>query len=272
MLNIFDPLFNLEDNDFLSVNNDGPLSDGNIDNTIKTGVSKIAAINGYTTVQDISFNNHTGMDNLYKNDRSFIIPIFFEKPVNDTLGNSLTDANVSYMVITSLSGTISKPSVTINGETTTQDTYSATTVDGTNVDGTNVDGINVHSPGTVSGEMLINLKFYRYMNTKLDYNPITSNFISQFYYYYINSTGEAPREELGLFTDLFQLSLKQQLIAGINWNFIPKNRECTVKSGNITAIGGSTAGFIDIFNVNNIYTTGTCHCYNKIYMAYNQED
>lgn len=267
MLNIFDPLFNLEDNDFLSVNNDGPLSDGNIENTIKTGVSKIAAINGYTTVQDISFNNHTGMDNLYKNDRSFIIPIFFEKPVNGTLGNSLTDANVSYMVITSLSGTISKPSATINGETTTLDTYSATTVDGTTIYGT-----SVHFLGTVSGDMLINLKFYRYMNTKLDYNPITSNFISQFYYYYIDSTGEVPREELGLFTDLFNLSLKQQLIVNINWNFVPKNHSYTLTSGNITAIGGSNPGFVDMVGNNDRYARNTCHCYNKIYMAYNQEE
>jgi len=258
MLNIFDPLFNLEDNDFLSVNNDGPLSDGNIDNTIKTGVSKIAAINGYTTVQDISFNNHAGMDYIYENDRSFIIPIFFEKPVNGTLGNSLTDANVSYMVITSLSGTISKPSVTINGETTIQDTYSATTIDGTKVN-TGIDIFN---------DMLINLKFYRYMNTKLDYNPITSNFISKFYYYYISVEG--GRQDLGLYTNLFNVSFKQQIIGNINRNFIPKNKVCTVKWSNIKAIGKDDPGFIDM-NGNYSSYLNCCHCYNKIYMAYNIE-
>ena len=258
MLNIFDPLFNLEDNDFLSVGNEGPLSDGNINTTIKTGVSKIAAINGYTEVQDISFNNHTGMDHIYENDRSFIIPIFFENPVDDTLGNSLTDANVSYMVITSLSGKINKPTITTNGNKETQSTYSAT----------NLNGESVDISSDVLGRMLINLKFYRYMNTKLDYNPITSNFRSELYYYYISV--DEGRQDLGLHTDLFDVSFKQQLIVDINKNFIPKNKVCTIDSANIKAIGEDRTGFIGM-NGKTLSHSNCCHCYNKIYMAYNIE-
>ena len=255
MLNIFDPLFNLEDKDFLSVEDD--LSEDNIENTIRKAVNNIAAINGYTEVQDIGFSNHILMDHIYDNDKSFIVPIFFENPVDGALGNTLTNANVSYMVITSLSGTINKP--TINGET--QSTYSTIDSNGKN---------HVDSSSDVLEKMLINLKFYRYMNKKLDYNPITSNFISNFNYCYINI--EDGKKELILFTELFELSLVQQLITRLNSNFIPDNRVCTVGSDDITAIGGNDPGFIKPSGNSSNNTPNTCHCYNKIYMAYNQEN
>ena len=262
MLNIFDPLFNLDNtSDFLSVNDNGPLSSENIDNTINEMVKKIAAINGYTKVTPIGLDNHTYMDNLYNNDSSFVIPIFNEIPDNnDTLGKDLTKANFSFIMTTSKSGTINK--LTLGTSSTT---YSFTKLDG-DINGSTTDLINL---GEVWCDKLINLKFYRYISLdndhKFDYNPLVSDFIDTLCYAYNG-------EDIYFGGNLFYLSLKQQIIS-LSPLFIPSNIKCTVSRTNIVSIGDGEDVSLITPEIEGFTTYDNyCHCYKKIYWISNKEN
>ena len=112
MLNIFDPLFKLDDEDLLSVDENGPLSPSNIDTTITNMVKSISESMGYNTCTEFGIDNFSQLDNLYLQypeegeidlysaTKSIVIPIFNEKVNDDGRLDDLSNANVSFIVIT----------------------------------------------------------------------------------------------------------------------------------------------------------------------------
>lgn len=104
MLYINDMFFTLEDDDFLSFEGDGPLSENNINDTINDMASRIAGVQGYSVCTPFGTDNFTMLDALFEEDKSVAIPIFIER--RDVQDNK---ANVSFLVFSSKSGIISKP-------------------------------------------------------------------------------------------------------------------------------------------------------------------
>lgn len=164
MLYVCDTTFQIGANDLLAVDNDGPLSTGKIDETINGMALNIAGAMGYTKCTPFGTDNYTMLDALYEEDKSVAIPLFMENfnAKNDETLKSLTPANVSFVVLTSVSGNIDKPPG--------NDNYCSVDSDG-------------YFYETLAEERLVNFRYYRYArDDKFDCYPICSDIYSSCYY------------------------------------------------------------------------------------------
>lgn len=264
MLNIYDPLFILEDNDLLSVEEDGPLNPLNIENTINNMAINIANSMGYTKCTSFGIDSYTLLDNIYNNNNSIAIPIFNELNEEENgekiLRNKLTDSNVSFLILTSKSGIITKNE---------NDNYSSTSIEGNIYDDLNL-------IGKTKCDRLINLRFYRYINQdndyKFDFYPIILDIIRPVYYGYKNIDNN---EEVQLcIGELCNFLLKQQVAEfNIRYDFplYPTNNDKYL-SNKIYPINKNDTN-IDYVNsdLNPLDIIRYCHIFNKFYLFSEEE-
>ena len=266
MLNVFDPLFILEDNDLLSVGVNGSLSPENIDETINTMVQSIANSMGYNTCTSFDKTSFTQLDALYENSKSIVIPIFNEKvDSNSSLGNTLTNANVSFLVITPKCGVISK---------TSENHYYCTDSTGTKIE-------DLSSVGKVMCSRLTNIRFYRYANItntkKYDCNPCCLDIISPIYYgYKLDTNNNEVKYVKVCIENIANFYMSQQVMEFIPYTLpiSPTDYASFVTNTNkIKQIGDDNINFDnDIIDINSFNSKNPfcCHIYNKFYCISNE--
>ena len=258
MLNVFDPLFLLNDNDLLSVEDNGPLNNDNINTTIEEMVERIAYSMGYDTCEGININNYTDLDYLYTNNNSIVIPIFNEKVVTidgtKELGDTLTNANVSFVVITPKCGNIDKPK--------DKNSYCCTDNDGYILD----------QPGNVMYNRLTNIRFYRYAsNEKFDYIPNNLDILAPIYYCYKGSTSTEIEEVKLCIEGCFNFYMNQQVVEGFH-DFLPfyptTFYDYCVESNHIKCLNNNNLDFNKLMsNINDLGNDSMCcHIYNNFYL------
>lgn len=276
MINIYDTLFKLDDNDLLSVDENGPLSPVNINNTIQNMVMGIANTLGYSNVSEFDYNNFTSLDCIYDNNKSLCIPIFNEKVNNDygydILGSNLTDSNVSFVILTPKSGKIKKP--VIDGNST--ENYCCTNESGDILDDEDIKKVNntdTYGSGVMC-DRLYNLKLFRYANQdnnyKFDCHPIDLDLITGLYYGYKKNDNN-DIEEVELCIDgccnfyFYQQIMEVKISPYPVIQIVPNNfNDYLVLKGNIKTLGNNSL-FSDSFNINNFMFPRYCHIFNKIY-------
>ena len=274
MLNIFDPLFKLSDEDLLSVDENGPLNRNNIDGTITNMVKSISQSMGYNTCTQFNIDNFSQLDNLYLQypeegeinlysaTKSIVIPIFNEKVNNNKLLNELTNANVSFIVITPKNDRI-------NGISSNEPKYSIT-------DGTG----NPSSGSELNYNRLTNIRFYRYANIdnehKYDYNPCYLDIIAPIYYGYYDI--DNIKEVKVCIQNCFNFYMNQQIMEGLPnlLPFLPTefNKYTVYDSGNIGPLNGNPL-FSDRIQINDFSQLQNrlyCHIYNNFYCLSNEEE
>lgn len=255
MLNIYDPTFYLEDSDLLSV--EGPLSSDNISTTIGNMVKNIASSMGYNTCKSFDYNNFTNLDSIYDTTKSLVIPIFNEIINSDqTLGNTLTNANVSFLVLTPRCGEI---------EPSDNDHYNCTGSTGQILN----DGLS--AVPNVMCKRLTNIRLYRYLNDngKYDCSPICLDIISPIYYGY-NSTSKEVKLCIEGISNFY---IKQQIMT-ILPKFLPlypSNFILPFVSDIKPISDDSDSIFIsNDIQINDIETNANaCHIYSNFYLLEN---
>lgn len=281
MINIYDPLFKLGDDDLLSVN--GPLSSTNINDTIKDMVMGIASTLGYANVSEFDYNTPFYLDCIYDNSKSLCIPIFNEKVNNNELGYTLTDSNVSFLILTSKSGKINHPFFG-----TPTDNYCCTYENGEIFNDQDIEKVNNYTGSGVMCKRLYNLKLFRYANQdngyKFDSHPIDLDLITGLYYGYKKNNNNDNIEEVELCIDDFCNFYFNQQIMEIRINdqndlniintypyirIIPNNYyNYLVPKNNIKKLGNDSS-FNYSFNINKFSefdASFCCHIFNKIYI------
>lgn len=206
MLYVCDTVFELGTSDFLSVDasdTGAPLNSDNIEETIDNMVMNITGAMGYTKCTPFGIDNYTMLDALYEEDKSVVIPVFIEnfKDKTDDELKSLTPANVSFVVLTSVSGTIQKP----EGE----DNYCSTDVNGV---------LKENDIGKkLYGFRLVNFRYYRYArDDKFDCYPICSDIATVCYYVYKEGI-----DECAIMLDKTAFCLGSQVVVGTEQKFFP---------------------------------------------------
>lgn len=273
MLNIYDPTFYLEESDFLSV--DGPLSSDNIDTTISDMVKNIANSLGYNECTSFDYNSFRNLDNIYDTTKSLVIPIFNE--IADLVDSSyklestLTNANVSFLVLTPKCGEIKETGIAGHVKH-----YSCTNHEGKQLGG------NPSTVGKVMCKRLTNIRLYRYLNDlsddgKYDYNPICLDIISPIYYGY--NDNDDSKEVMLCIEGVSNFYMKQQIMTISPENKLPLYPSNISRpmvgstSINIKPIGG------DSFEMNNVNINDlleeyidiyACHIYSKFYLLENK--
>lgn len=163
---VCDTIFQLADEDFLEA---AELSSDKIEEM----VLRIADVLGYSTCTSFGNSEYTTLDALYDENKSVVIPYFVEDFSDSSKDyTSLTQANVSFMVLTSKSGVIDKPDGQLNYCNPSEDSDPAK-------------------------ERVVNLKYYRYAReNKFDCYPVTSDFITKLFYEY-DDTAESCKVTFG---------------------------------------------------------------------------
>jgi len=276
MLNVFNGLFNIKENDYLSTSENGPLNSDNIKLTIDKMVEKVTFLLGYTSFTPFTYKDYHNLDALYNDDQSIIIPIFNEnyydyKTKNDNqLPDNLIDANVSLLVITSKSGDISPIDSTSNAKYCIDGQGIATKND----DNSNITIVDDKTLGKVLSNRLINLKLYRHAYTSnnsnnFDYHPICYDAIDTCCYCHTKKTiDNNEKEDVKVCINGYSFYIRSQVLA------IDYNSTCyllpTVLSNFVTddakplnenGISSNDFGYINNLNENVKY----CRIFNYFY-------
>ena len=199
-----------------------------------------------------------------------VIPIFNESGSNTSLGNTLTDANVSFLVLTPRCGEI-EPTYT---EGDVKHYYC------TDSTGQQISDVNYY--GKVMCYRLTNIRLYRYLNDngKYDCSPICLDIISPIYYGY-NDNANSKEVKLCI-QDISNFYMKQQIMTIIPEK-LPLDPTNIMLPGvdNIKPISeDEDATFItNDVQINNIERNGTeinpltiaCHIYSNFYLLENQD-
>ena len=255
MINVYDPLFKLEDN----------LPTALTEEDEKNAVEGIGNAMGYTSIAGaFTYQDVSDLDNLYNDKCSVVIPIVNEK-VQVAEGSTVKmlpsalppKYNTSYLVITPKSGEI-PPTSTSQSEPK----YSYTVSDGTILD----DLLPVRN-----GRM-VNFRFYR---NRDDTHPIIYDALQSVYYGYKEEEDEETHIKTHIETQIcfdgINIFLKQQVIqfnVGLIFPFYPTDSEnYMVPNNKIKQIGGGD--FVrDLVSeaLNSLSNSLCCHITGRFYI------
>lgn len=261
MFNVYDPLFKID-------------KLGTVSDTVEMNdVTMIGNAMGYKDISEkFTYANYDQLDKLYDNDCSIVIPIVYEntttdetnKPGEKVLGNTLTDYNQSYLVITSKSGSdIAGSSATTAKYSTTLDTGKFVTTEFTNL----------------IKDRMVNFRFYR---SSKDTHPIIYDAIQPVFYGYqkeeASSSGKAETQitcKIDVHDEIVIL-FKQQVIEFSNDYIIPfYPTDCSnlVKPDCIKAIGADN-GYVlyHVEDLNIATNPKCCHIKGSFYILSNMAD
>lgn len=252
MINVYDPLFKLEDN----------LPTALTEEDEKNAVEGIGNAMGYTSIAgSFTYQNVSELDNLYNDKCSVVIPIVNEKVQEGVLPNALPpNYNTSYLVITPKSGEI-PPNSTLQSEPK----YSITDSSGTITD-------NSH----LRNPRMVNFRFYRNRDdthpVSYDAHPIIYDSLQGVYYGYKEEDEETHTETQICFSCI-NIFLKQQVIQfrdNLNFPFYPTDsKNYMVSPSNIKQIGDDNANFDPSLvngELNLINNSLCCHITGRFYI------
>lgn len=252
MINVYDPLFKLEDN----------LPPALTEEDERNAVEGIGNAMGYTSISEaFTYQDVSELDNLYNDDCSVVIPIVNEKVQEGVLPSALPpNYNTSYLVITPKSGEIPP-----NSTSQSEPKYSYTGSDGAITD-------NSH----LVNPRMVNFRFYR---NRDDTHPIIYDALQGVYYGYKEDEDEETHIKTHTETQIcfygINIFLKQQVIQfkyGYNFPFYPTDSEnYMVSNDNIKQIGEDNANFDpSLVNVNLNPITNSlslcCHITGRFYI------
>lgn len=250
MINVYDPLFKLEDNLPTALNGEQE----------RSAVEGIGNAMGYTSISEtFTYQNVSQLDNLYNDKCSVVIPIVNEKVQEGVLPNVLPPKyNTSYLVITPKSGEIT-PTSTSQSEPK----YSYTDSSGTIID------------GDVQNQRMVNFRFYRNGD---DTHPIIYDALQGVYYGYKEDEDEETHIKTHTETQIclsgINIFLKQQVIQfrdGLSFPFYPTDsKNYMVSPSNIKQIGENDSVNPGLVNANlNPFTNSLslcCHITGRFYI------
>lgn len=305
MITVFDPLFKLDTNEVISVSD---LTDTNIGEQVGiiAGSMGLNTVTGYTIGAGLPTTTLNAIDeNLYNYGSKIIIPIMFETPSSGALGNTYTNANVAYLVISPKNATTEKTDTSASPHYSITDNGGAMIGDGTASGNNSADEVRFSAlfkpdnitPSTdikVAGIRLVNYRLYR--SVKDDYPIVFDNVEILFYGYKTTTSSGDPAvttiDEVVITSNSFSLSLVQQVLCVGNYNgqtfpILPTDNTNTVAISSIKPIssdtsatfavdtvpfkrGSSDVGFaIAFLEGDSTNPIKCCHIYGKIYIGTN---